>query len=239
VGATVRVRTFPWAVVTTALACLLLSGCSSGSPAKPAPSLAAAGHFVPTTIDQQVAAIAIRPADLATTQQRELIPGGAQVAGQVTMDNCGFDFTTEAFRVARREYVVSDEVTGQTEIGNEVVAYDTATHAAQALDQWYLAAEHCPTTAFRSSVAGVPPITATITSDRRNVADLPARPNVVTDELQTAADTGTMYGSARLQQHGRILDIMYVSSADPVTKVVDDQAVQLAQATGRRLLTVR
>jgi hypothetical protein len=48
-----------------------------------------------------------------------------------------------------------------------------------------------------------------------------------------------MYGSARLQQHGRILDIMYVSSADPVTKVVDDQAVQLAQATGRRLLTVR
>src|SRR5699024_3146415 len=100
--------------------------------------------------------------------------------GQVTLDNCGFDFTTERYRVARRQYRVLNSFGSDTGLSNEVVAYDTSAHAAQALTQWRAAVAECPTTPVRSSVEGVPPMRFTVISNVVNSKELPTDSNTVT-----------------------------------------------------------
>ena len=49
---------------------------------------------------------------------------GDQVVDQVTLDNCGYDLTTEAHRVVRRQDVVYAGASGAG-VSNELVAYDS------------------------------------------------------------------------------------------------------------------
>ena len=224
----------------------LLAGCSSSSPgagstdrtiastphpsssaSSPAPTVAQLGVTLET--------IAVHDADLHSGYSVRLESHGKQVTDQVTLDNCGYDFTTEADRVARREYYVVHG-SGDTGLGNEVVAYDTPAHAQEAVAQWHTAAASCPHTAVRSAVAGVPKMRITIKQNTRDLGGLPATNNDVTEESATSAHDGTFYLVAILQVHGRYLDAVYLSTQAPVTAGDRAAATALAIVTGRRLV---
>lgn len=167
------------------------------------------------------------------------MPGGDQVAGQVTLDNCGFDFTTEAHRVARRQYVLKDPAEGNTGLSNELVAYDTPAHAAMAVAQWHTAAATCPHTAVRSTVAGEPDLVVTIIRNARNVATLPARQNAVTVESGRTRGKQKLYNVSILQVRGRYLDAVYLTTGTPITRPESTATQRLAVLTGRRLAALR
>jgi len=78
-------------------------GTSSSTPVGPTPATTNSS-IAPATaaaLGSTLERIALQAGDLATGYKLQLMPGGDKVAGQVTLDNCGFDFTTEAHRVAR------------------------------------------------------------------------------------------------------------------------------------------
>jgi hypothetical protein len=56
-----------------------------------------------------------------------MMPGGDEVDGEVTLDNCGYDFSTAALRRARRQYLITPPDDGHFGFSNEVVAYGAAT----------------------------------------------------------------------------------------------------------------
>jgi len=96
--------------------------------------------------------VALQASDLNSGYTVTLIPDGDKVTGQVTLDNCGYNFTTEAHRVARRQYGVlegSDD-TGLIERAGSPTT--SAAQAAKALAQWHTAAAHCPRTTVHSKV---------------------------------------------------------------------------------------
>lgn len=228
---------------------VLLVGCSSSVNGKGtsistrAPSAPVTAHSPapPTGSDPGsiLEQIALHAADLATGYTLQLMPGGDQVAGEVTLDNCGFTFTTEADRVARRQYNVLDATSADTGLSNELVAYDTPAHAAEALAQWHTAAATCPHTPVHSTVAGVPDLLMKITKNERDVPGLPVADNAVTVESAEAAGQGTLYNASILQVHGRYLDAMYLTVDRPITTPALGATVQLAAITGRRLAAQR
>ena len=190
----------------------------------------------PAELGSTLAQIALQPGDLNTGYTVRLIPGGDQVIGQVTMDNCGFNFTTEAHRVARRQYEVLDPASADTGLSNELVAYDTPAQAAKAMTQWHTAAATCPRTPVRPSVAGEPAVRITVTQNLIDVSTLPATNNAVTAENAAIAGKGTLYNVAILQVHGRYLDAVYVSNGRPITSQDLAATMELAALTGQRLV---
>jgi hypothetical protein len=182
--------------------------------------------------------IALRQADFGGGYTISLIEEGDQVVGNATLDNCGFDFTTEAYRIARRQYVIDDSAGNDAGMSNEVVAYDTAAHAQEALAQWEKAADTCPSTPVRSSVAGMPAVTVSV---KKNVKDDPALPvarNSVLIEKQDAGKKGVNYLGVALQVDGNVLDAVYINQHRPVS--ADDLAAlkKVASRTGERLASV-
>ena len=111
--ATVRIN---GAACILALSAAVLAGCASpttGTGSRgwtPAHSPSAATRTstsaTPAGLGSALTRIALRKGDLATGYTLRLIPGGDTVRGEVTLDNCGFNFTTEAHRVARRQYAI-------------------------------------------------------------------------------------------------------------------------------------
>ncbi len=181
--------------------------------------------------------IALRDSDLASGYKLRLIPDGDEVRDEVTLDNCGFDFTTEAHRVARRQYVVLNSTSGDTGLSNELVAYDSPAQAAKAITQWHTSAATCPHTPVISKVDGVPDLLMKVIQSKRDLTTLPATTNAITVESGTAAGQGTLYNASILQAHGRFLDIIYLNSDRPFTRPELDVSAQLATATGQRLIS--
>jgi hypothetical protein len=99
-------------------------------------------------------AIALRDGDLADGYTKTLMDGGDQVDGQVTLDNCGFDFTTEAHRVARRQYLVVDSSATPSGLSDELAAYDSPAQAPKAVAQWLASAATCVHPADPRSLPG-------------------------------------------------------------------------------------
>ena len=157
------------------------------------------------------------------------------MVGQVTLDNCGYNFTTEAHRVSRRQYGILDSSAARTGLSNELVAYDTPGEAAKAVSQWYRSAARCPKTPFRSGVAGVGNLLMKVRAKHRDMASLPVRDNAVTVESGTVAGKGSFFNASVLQAKGRFLDNVYFTTARPIT--VRDMAAVLhfAAITGTRL----
>lgn len=183
-----------------------------------------------------LARIAVHDTDLANGYHLELMPGGDRVRDQVTLDNCGFNFTTEARRVARRQYLIVDPQSRDTGMSNEVVAYDSPRQAAAALAQWHTAAARCPHAAVSSRVAGMPKLVERITHNALDVTTLPAQANAITTESATAQGQGTLYNVSILQTHGVVLDNIYLTTARPLTTQELQGALVLARITGQRLL---
>ena len=121
---------------------ILVLGCLAliASPAAPAASPA-----------QTVAAIVLRPAQVAPDVTLKHFPSGNRVTGQVTLDLCGYTFRTEALRVARLQVAYTRGSTPV--ISNEVVAYKPG-GAASALGELRTAIAHCPAGYVSSNVPG-------------------------------------------------------------------------------------
>jgi hypothetical protein len=153
----------------------------------------------------------------------------------VSLDNCGFDFTTEAHRVARRQYAVVDTSGRMQGISNELVAYDTAEQANLALAQWHRAAANCPRTAVRSALIATPTLKEHVTRNV-HVTRLPNPANTLTIESIEAPGQGTYYDIGVLQVRGRILDAIWVNLRRPPTAREIRADVGAAAVTGRRLL---
>jgi hypothetical protein len=165
----------------------------------------------------------------------KLIPHGDQVQGQVTLDNCGFDFTTEAHRVARRQYALVDSKSRGAGLSNELVAYDSPREAAKALAQWEDAAAHCPRTPVASTVAGVPKMVERILRNHRDLPSLLVRTNALTAESYSVRGHGTLYGITVVQVHGVLLDNIYLELNKPPTTQDIRVALREANITGQRL----
>lgn len=143
----------------------------------------------------------------------------------------------ETYRVARHQSSIVDSTSTVSGLGNEVVAYDTAAHAAQALSQWEIAAATCPHTTVRSTVAGQPDALFKITKNELDVGIFPATTNAVTTETATIAGPHTLYMMSILQVHGRYLDAIYLTVNRPLTTEEIEAIATLAIRTGRRLIT--
>jgi hypothetical protein len=152
------------AVCLLALSVSVVAGCSSpvtgtgtvrSTPAHtastPAPGRTSASA-PPVDLGSALERMALHDGDLPPGYTLRLIPGGDEVRHQVTLDNCGYDFTTEAHRLARRQYVVLDNASEDTGLSNELVAYATPAQAAIAITQWHTSAATCPHTPVNSKV---------------------------------------------------------------------------------------
>jgi hypothetical protein len=182
----------------------------------------------------ELASAALSQSDLSTGFTIKLIDGGDQVNGQITLDNCGFNFTTEANRVARRQYDIVDQTDQDTGVSNELVAYDSAASATLALSQWHQAAATCPKTPVHSTVAGEPDSTIVVTTNTLGNTTLPISTNSVIVESITA-EGDTEYFVAAIQIHGQFLDAVYDNVGDPPDADEMNGVLQLAATTGVRL----
>ena len=109
---------------------------------------------------QTVAAVVLRPAQVAPNVTLKRLPGGNQVAGQVTLDLCGYTFHTEALRVARLQVAYARGATPV--VSNEVVAYKPG-GAASALHELRTAIANCPGGYVTSKVRGIGQLKNSIT----------------------------------------------------------------------------
>ena len=116
-----------------------------------AASTTAAGSILASPA-QTVARIVLAPSQVAPDVTVKQLPGGNQVAGQVTLDLCAFTFRTEALRLARLQVAYARG--GTPLISNEVVAYKPG-GAASALRELGAAIAHCPAGYVSSSVRGM------------------------------------------------------------------------------------
>jgi hypothetical protein len=186
-----------------------------------------------------VGRVALVNSDLATGYTVQLVPGGAAVAGQVTLDNCGYTFTSEANRVARRQVTIMDAHGNHVGASNEVVAYDTAAHAAQALAQFRASVLRCPKNVYeRSTVRGQPPLRYDLSVEVTDPA-LPVKDNAVARLVVTPkGSTKPLYGVLIFQRQGSVLDGIYLLSATKPTAADDTALAALALITGRRLAAI-
>jgi hypothetical protein len=101
---------------------------------------------------QTVARIVLTASQVAPDVTLKQLPGGNQVAGQVTLDLCGYTFHTEALRLARLQVAYTRG--GTPLVSNEVVAYKPG-GAASALRELRAAVAHCPAGYVSSRVRGM------------------------------------------------------------------------------------
>lgn len=111
----------------------------------------AAGAIVASP-GQTVAKVVLTASQVAPDVTLKRFPGGNQIAGQVTLDLCGYSFHSEALRLARLQ--VGYVRAGTPVISNEVVAYKPG-GAASALRELRTAIARCPAGYVSSSVRGV------------------------------------------------------------------------------------
>lgn len=89
--------------------------------------------------------ISLRPSDLATGYGVQLIPGGSQVKGQVTLDLCNQTFASERLRVARRQVEDVGPTARASFLSTEAVIYTSPAATATVFSELRSAAAHCAT----------------------------------------------------------------------------------------------
>src|SRR5260221_6481282 len=109
---------------------------------------------------QTVAAVVLRPAQVAPDVTLKRLPGGNEVAGQVTLDLCGYTFRSEALRLARLQVAYTRG--SIPVVSNEVVAYQPGA-ATSALRELRTAIAHCPPGYVSSNVPGTRQLKNSIT----------------------------------------------------------------------------
>jgi hypothetical protein len=185
-----------------------------------------------------VAAVGLVTADLASGLESSVIDGGTSVTTQPTLDVCGYKYTTESHRVARRQVEVLTTAGDDTGVSNEVVAYDSPAQATKALAEYRAALVHCPKGKYVSlpAVEGAPPVRY-LTVVLSKSADLPVADNAVArihGEFK-ASPAVQGYSYVVMQVRGSILDAVYVNDTAPLPADAISTGTELAQLTGERL----
>lgn len=180
--------------------------------------------------------IALVDSDFTDGRTVTLLQKGNRVQGQVTLDNCGFNFTTtEARRVARRQTTILP-APGKSWTSNEVVAYETPHFAAKALRQFRKSVINCPKGVFTSSgIAGVPDLRYDV-SKVHSSAKLPVADNAIVKLKITVEGTSKPFWSVLIfQRRGTVLDGVYRASYKKPTAAKMADLRSLATITGKRL----
>jgi hypothetical protein len=218
---------------------MALAGCGSSDPtAAAAQPTATTSPPVTVAPSDLVASVGLVDSDLSKGSRVRLYQAGDQVQGQVTLDNCGYVFTTEANRVARRQVGVVNPKNHKAFFSNEVVAYDTPARAAMALNEFRMSVVHCPRHRFENStVAGTPAMRYDVSTLR------PARGLPVADSLIATLAVSTragqhFYEQLIFQRQGQVLSAIYLGSASKPTAADRRTMWSMARATGARLAAV-
>jgi hypothetical protein len=186
-----------------------------------------------------LAKVALSKKDLATGYAVKLESGGNKVTGQATLDNCGYDFTTEGHRVARLQLDVLSPQHQDTGISNEVVAYDTAADAKLALTQFRASMRVCHRDVYWTPKdAGSPPLRY-LSFGSAPVKGLPAVSNDVASFVATAkGSTKKLYLTEILQTKGTLLDAIYFESPTKPLSAELTAVSTLAVLSGQRLVAL-
>lgn len=232
------------AVLTTLV--LAVSGCSTGgdraddasttaasgpdttatpstAPSSTAPSSTSADAVVPDP-GELVEGIAIADDDLLDGETHQLREQGAQVVNQVTLDYCGYTFTTEAERLSRHqvnvyrgeEYVAS----------NEAVLYAPGS-AEDAMNQVRQAISECPPgVAVPSVIADVPDLIYAAEPIPADQLGGLTEDHIAVDVTASTPDGESQSVTLIYQRRG---DVLVGSYGD------HDRALQLADAVAQRL----
>jgi hypothetical protein len=105
--------------------------------------------------------VVLRPAQVGQGYVVKVIRGGREVKGQVTLDLCGFRYSSESRRNARLQVAYIRRGTTLA-LSNEVVSYVPG-GAALAMREVAGAVRGCPRGEIRSPVRGVPPLRYRVT----------------------------------------------------------------------------
>lgn len=180
--------------------------------------------------------VAIRGGDLGRRSRVRLYQSGDQVQGQVTLDNCGYDFTTETHRIARRQVAIVVKRNRRFSLSNEVVAYDSPERAAEAINEFRMSVETCPKRAFRASrVQGVPDLKYPV-SRLRTAPNLPVEDNAVATRVVRARNSDRrLHQIVVFQRRGTVLTGVYLSSFSRLTSAQRATLRALVRVTGERL----
>jgi hypothetical protein len=246
-------------VVIAAAAVLALAGCSSSSKAAQTQSPSSTASQTPTpssapstapstapspsdspaagTPDALVAQVVLATADLGSGLTAQLIDGG-DTTTQPTLDTCGYKYTTEAHRVARRQVEVLTSTGDDTGVSNEVVAYDSAAEAAKALVEYRASVTHCRKNVYVKLPAseGAPQVRYS-SLKLVTLAGLPVPENAVARVSAVVKDSppDPSYSFIIIQVHGTVLDAVYVNDTAPLPQDALDVGTRLAVITGERL----
>ena len=160
--------------------------------------------------------------------QLELIEGGDDVEGQVTLNMCGYQFSTEAARAERYQTEASD-AQGARVVANEGVLYKSAQDARTALEELRTAIRECPKDRpVESRVAGMPPFIydLSLTPEQELeglAADRVALTVILRDDQGPRATFGLVY-----QRRGRVFVGLYSESVAEVLPYAEVAAKRLA-----------
>jgi hypothetical protein len=215
---------------------LTLGLAATGSPNGALASTNAGTARGTTTPKALVRHIALVDSDFTDGRTVTVIQKGNRVRGQVTLDNCGFNFTTtEARRVARHQTTILP-APGRSWTSNEVVAYETPHFAAKALRQFRKSVINCPKGVFTSSgLAGVPDLRYDVSKVHSSVK-LPVADNAIVKLKITVEGTSRPFWSVLIfQRHGAVLDGVYRASFKKPTSAKMADLRMLATITGKRL----
>jgi hypothetical protein len=180
--------------------------------------------------------VALVEADFTDGTTVKLYRDGDVAVGQVTLDNCGALFTTEAHRTARHQTSIDSAKERAYGFSNEVVAYDTPQRAAAALDELRDSITHCPKKIFVPSKVQGMPDTRNDVNKLSTFAGLPVKDTAVqTLVLSAHGSTEHFYGMAIYQRQGTVLDIVYLQSWAKLPPKAVTELRSLAQLTGKRL----
>ena len=183
-----------------------------------------------------VARVALEDIDLPGFFRVALRDGGDQVEGEVTLDGCGYRFSTEGHRIARRQIdlVLNGIDTG---VSNEVVQYDTEEAAAEAMAEIKESVEDCTLNRYvKSPVEDQPEFKYT----RVDVARYTGSP-IEDNWLQTAVysikgggDT-TFHGMYLFMRQDDILDGFYINAPQAFSEADLSLFYQLAAICAKKL----
>jgi hypothetical protein len=240
------------------LSALALAGCSSSdstesadpaprAPTTPTSAGAPTTATTPTTTPSEVAEpttpadlqelverVAFKQSDLRGGGTVKLMPYGDQVVGFVTLDNCGFTFTTEAARTARRQVVITLDGKKDARYSNEVVTYPDEVTATRAIDEERQSVRDCDGSVFRPARVGGSYRYETL-AFVEHAGQFPVDDAMSLTERVTAEDGTVFYGLAIFLHAGTVLDAHYFGSPHKPTRKQIATLAEQAMVTATRL----
>jgi len=181
-----------------------------------------------------VAEVGFKQSDLRGGGTVELRPHGDQVAGFVTLDNCGFEFTTEAARTARRQVDITLADARAASYSNEVVAYLDEATAALAVDQMRQSVRSCDGGVFQTAATGGRYRYETL-AFVEHAGGFPVDDAMSLTQRITAEDGAELYSLAVFLHSGTLLDAHYFKSQQKPTRKEIATLTAQAMVTANRL----